>query len=303
MDAHEPSIDPSLLLALDALLREKSVTRAARVLGRSQPAMSNTLKRLRARLDDPLLVQIKNRLVLTERARTLVEPTAVAIAQMRRVFAPVVPFDPATTTRTFRIATSDYLEQICLPRLLVDFVAAAPGATLDVCPVGEREVVHALEDEQLDVAVGGFTRDVLPMGLHRRLLTRDRMVCVLRRGHPALGALDLQRYAGLVHIVVSRGTGPSAVDRLLVEQGLTRRIGVRLPHFQLAPALVAQSDYVLTTSERLARAAAMTASIEIVPAPLALPALRINALWHEHAQRDPAQRWFREAVRRAWGAP
>ncbi|MCA9550641.1 MAG: LysR family transcriptional regulator [Myxococcales bacterium] len=285
--------DLSLLLALDALIQEGSVTRAARRVGLSVPAMSQTLKRIRAVLDDPILVRAGRAMVLTPRALALGPEVRSTVEQAQRVLRPQAPFVAAELERTFVVRATDYVLLVLGPTLDRLVGAQAPQANL-------RFVANALDDPEAlrtgaaDLAVGIYGD--LPPELRIRTLLTDRFVCVLRKDHPLAGRrLTLARYAELPHVQVApRGRPGGYVDAQLAAHGKRRRVARAVPSFHAALALVASADYVLTISERAARALAPGLGLEVRPPPLELEPYALSLVWHPRLDGDPAHRWLRE---------
>ena len=296
------NFDLNLLLALDALLKEQHVTRAAMRIGLSQPAMSNALARLRDLLDDPLLVRAAKGMVPTPRAERLREPVRAALRAIERAVSDEDAFVPATTQASLDLTTSDAIGMLLLPRLGERLRKEAPGISLHVHAMNEEEGPwEGLESGRIDLVAGVY--DSPPAGVRDLPLYEERFVCVMRAGHPLAGKpLSLRQYVELPHILVltSRsGLGPSLVDRSLEQRGLTRRIALTLPHFLLAPFIVAQSDFVILFPSRLAAHFAALLPVRIAAPPLPLPSYTIRLYWHERAHRDPANGWMRGLVQEA----
>lgn len=289
-------VDVNLLVALDALLEERNVTRAARRLRMGQPGLSHTLGRLRAHFEDPLLVRSGREMVLTPRARALAGPVRDVVERAGRIFAAKTPFTPQTARRTFRLAATDHVGFLMLPKLVPRLAAEAPAVDLHLRPVSDDAVPDLLAAGAIDCAAGVF--DVLPAGFQQERLFVERFCCVVRADHPAAGKrLSLRRYAELPHLLIApRGTPGGTVDTALAAHGLSRRVAVAVPHFLLAPAVLAGSDCVVTMSERLARRLAPLGSLCLFPPPLALPTYSIRLIWHDKDQNDDAHRWFRKLV-------
>lgn len=288
------SVDLNLLKLLDALVREHSVTRAGLQLGLSQPAASRALGRLRAMLGDRLVVRGKLGLELTPRGEALAGPVATLLDAARRIVAPDV-FDPATATGRITIAAHDHLSLIVLAGLMARFERAAPALSLHIAPpAGDN--VRLVEQGGADLALGMF--ETLPGSLHRRGLYEDRLVCVVRAGHPdAVGELNLARYVALRHIAVTiSGAGASAVDIALAALGHTRHVALRVPHFLAGAMLVADSEMILTLPGRLARLLATRLPLALVALPLQVALLSPAMIWHERVHGDPAHVWVRQQL-------
>ena len=310
VDAASPErlsrVDLNLLVAFDALARERSVTRAASRVGVTQSAMSHALRRLRDQFHDPLLVRGKAGMVLTPRALALVVPIRSGLVTFGRALDEPHAFDARSSKRTFCIASPDLFDVVLLPPLLERIRAAAPAIDVAVVPADDRGLADRLETGEIDVAIRpqfeGSLADEIAPGVSRRHLVRDRFVCLLRSGHPALGGsrrsptIALDAFAASSHVVVSpTGTGRGVVDDALAKHGLSRRVALRIPQFYSALATVAKSDLVLTAPTALARLAS-SLPVVAVPPPLKLVGHAIHLLWHERFTRDEGHRWLRDLL-------
>jgi len=289
-------MDTNLVVALDALLKERNVTRAAKRLGLGQSATSHALARLRRVFDDALLVRVGRELVLTERALGLVGPCASAVSELERLFAAPAPFDPRTARRTFRIVATDNLELYVLPRLAAMLAKEAPFVDLRF-HVLNPEWPRALGQGEFDLKLGRSYK-VAP-GLRSEDLFRDRLVCVARRGHPLSRRLSLRQYAALSHILVAPG-GPERafMDEALAAAGLARRVAIVVPHFLPALFAVAASDSVLTVPSRLL-ALVPTLRLRSVSLPVRAAEYTLSQVWAERHDADDGHRWLRGAIRRS----
>jgi len=288
-------VDLNLLVALDALIREGSVTRAAGRVGVTQSAMSHTLRRLRQLFDDPLLVRVGGAMQLTPRARDLAPTLSSGLHTLARVLDPV-DFDPATAERTFTIAAPDLFLAAAFSRFLERLRSEAPGVAVSMRPFAERGHVDALTVGDLDLAILARPQVEAAPGIVSRTLLRDTMSCFVGARGPR-DDWSLETYAAASHAVVSpRGVGGSAVDVLLAERGLERRITLRLPGVVGAPAIVAQPDLVLTAPTTLAALLPPDSPLMVRPLPLPLPPHAVACFWHERFTEDPGHRWFRDAL-------
>ena len=289
-------LDLTLLVVLDALLTERSVTRAAERIGLSQSAASHALKRLREHFGDPLLVRTAKEMALTSRAKQLVTPIRDALQMLDGALRDAQAFDQKRVKRTFTIAMNDYLGLILLPPLWARIVREAPNVDLRVTSI-VPEVEDTLETEAIDLLVTMASLSNQAAGLFQQRLFEERYVCVMRRGHPAATKpLTIERYCGLAHGLIAPRGGRGIIDRQLAARGLVRRIAVQVPHWLVAPHLVAKSDLVLTVVERLARTYAAILPLEIVELPIELPATACWQRWHERSHRDGAHVWLRGLV-------
>jgi DNA-binding transcriptional LysR family regulator len=296
-ELHLRSLDLNLILALDALLEERSVTRAAQRVGITQSAMSHALARLRAVTGDALLVRSASGMVATARAEELGPPIRRALETVATALQPPQAFDPKTAERRIRIGTGDYGEIVLLPRVVERMAKEAPRVDLRVVFQGDNPG-GMLRSGDVDLLLSPvFAADVGP-GMYARKLFDESFVCVVRRGHPlASKKLTLARYVAASHALISpRGKEGSQTDDALARMGLSRRVAVTVPHFLVAPHIVAQSDLILTLAARVADTLAAPLGLEILkpPSELRLDGFTMSAVWHERTHADPAQRWARE---------
>jgi DNA-binding transcriptional LysR family regulator len=292
-DAHVASFDLNLLVAFDALWSERHVTRAARRVGLTQSALSHALRRLRAQYDDVLFEPTRAGLMPTSRAQAIAPAVEEALALVARTLKGPAPFDPRALQRTFTLATTDYVELVLLPRLLGRIARDAPGVAITVRAIqGAPE--RALVSGEHDLAIGP---DAGPVpGLRTEPLFRERFVCALRQGHPAASRRwTLAAFLKLGHVLVSpQGSGEGTVDAALRALGKTRDVRVRVPHFLVAPRVVAASDYVITLPERVARA--VPEGLVFREPPLTLTGFVMSQLWHARHDDEPAHRWLRRLI-------
>ncbi|MFO0448734.1 MAG: LysR family transcriptional regulator [Pseudomonadota bacterium] len=292
--------DLHLLMSLDALLQEGNVTRAAKRLGRSTPATSRALDRIRQRLGDPLLVRAGRSLVLTPRAEQLKPEVARLVAEARRVLAAAAGFAPATLARTFTVHATDHVLLLLGPTIDRLLRAEAPGVTLRFLPSVAEDWLP-LREGAADLSICLFGH--FPDEFLTKQLFADGFVCAVREGHPRVGAtLTLDEYLALDHLVVAPLGKPSFVDAMLAERGLRRRIRCTVPYFLAGLLLAAAGDDVLTVSARAAHALAPRLGLRLLPPPLPLPDYTLNLLWHPRVDNDPAHRWLRELLVRAAAA-
>jgi DNA-binding transcriptional LysR family regulator len=286
------AVDLNLLKAFDALTNERAVTRAAGRIGLSQPAMSHALSRLRDLFADDLFVRTPTGMEPTARAREIAPLVAAAIEHIEAALNLGVGFDPAKSAGIFTAGMAEYAEVALVGRLAAAFADQAARATLRLTPLTGADAVEQLDRGAIDVAVAYF--NTLPAHVESVLLLRDPFVVVARRGHPIAGQkLSLEAYAAVNHILVSpRGNTSGALDRILVDFGLRRRITVLVATYLALPVALAASDLVATVPSRMARQIAATAEIEIMPLPIDF-SMTVSMAWHRRAASEPAQAWFR----------
>ena len=296
---HPAVPDLGLLPALDALLSEASVARAARKVGLSPSAMSRTLDRLRAATGDPLLVRAGRGLALTPRAEALRDPvrrvTQDAVSLLRPDGARL---DLASLARTFAVRANDGFVEVAGARLVAAARAAAPGVRLRFVPKLDKDP-RPLREGAVDLEIGVLGESGPEIRV--QALFRDRFVGVARRGHPLLGApVTPERYAACEHVTASRrGVVASPVDEALAGLGLSREVVIVVPGFAAALAVAVASDLValLPRSFVLARAAAgLAPPFAVFPLPLSLAGITVSQMWHPRLDADAGHRWLRGLV-------
>ena len=296
-------IDLNLLVAFEALFAERNVTQAARRLGVTQPAMSNSLRRLRVLLDDPVFVRTSEGMTPTPRALALGPPISAALNSIRASVS-ATGFDPQRSAARFSIATLDYLEALYFPKLIDRLSTMAPSVRLDVRRLAAVYEVpqQQLESGALDCAFGLFPQPMTPQSsLHGQILGQEEWVCIARRGHPSFRRrLSIKAYAGLKHIGVTYpengGSGSGMVDRLLAAHGASRSCAANVPHFTTLAFHVAQSDCITTLPRRLATFFARALPLQVAELPIEEPTSHISLIWHSRVEGDPAHRWFRQMI-------
>ncbi len=295
-------IDINLILSLRALLRERNVTRAAKIVGLGQSSMSHALARLRAHFGDALMVRVGRNLVLTERARALIGPVEEAISQLEGVFLERQRFDPATSDRVFTIASTDNLCIYILPRLMQILKREAPGVDIRVRQL-TADWELPLQNGELDIKLGRKYR-VAP-SLRSQDLFEERFICVVAADHPAPSKkLTLRQYAGLRHLAVSTAsTEPDLAigytDAIMARHGIRRRVVLTVPHFLVAPFVVADSDLALTASERLLAPFVLSLRLRIIELPMKLGTYKLTQVWSDRSASDEGHAWLRSAIARA----
>jgi DNA-binding transcriptional LysR family regulator len=296
--------DLNLLVVLDALLQEQSVSRAATRLGLSTPAASHALARLRVRLGDPLLVRAGQRMTLTPRAASMRERVEATVVEALGVFAPEQPRDIRTLERVFRIHASDHAVTV-LGTAIDKLVRVAPKVSLQFLPSQADEAAR-LRAGAVDLAIGVYDYSPysdLPSELRIQQLLDDRFACVVRAGHPTVKrTVSLRQFAELSHVQVApRGQPGGYVDDLLAERKLSRTIVRAVPYFLAGLVLVAETDYVMTLSARLARRMARKLGLRVLEPPreLGLEPYAVAQIWHPRDDHDAGHRWLRDAIVRA----
>ena len=289
------SVDLNLLVALEALIEEANVTRAAVRAGMSQPAMSRALGRLRHLFGDPLLVRGVTGLQRSARADSLRPRIAVALGQIRDLIVDT-PFVPETYEGQWVIASTDHQTVMLLPFLIARVSREMPKVDIRVVPLLADTNTKLLAGA-IDLAFG-IAEANMPPNLRRQSLYRDRFVTLLRQGHPALDHWSLSQFLTLDHMLVTiNDDGKGAIDAVLDTQGLSRRIALRLPHFIAAIGIVARSDLTVTLPFSIASRFAGEFGLTIVETPVARPPFEVVSIWSEVVDRDPPARYLRAIVK------
>src|SRR3982074_116719 len=282
------AVDLNLLKAFDALISERAVTRAAGRIGLSQPAMSHALSRLRSLFADDLFVRTPAGMEATAHAREIALLISAAIEQIEAALNLGAGFDPAKSAGIFTAGMAEYAEVALVGRLARAFAERAANATLRLTTAAGHEAIEQLERGEVDVAVAHLPH--VPTHVESMVLLRDPFVVVVRRGHPLTGEdPSIEAYAAHPHTLVSpRGDTSGAIDRILVDFGLRRRIALLVATYLALPAALAAADLIATVPSRTARQIAATAEIEILPLPIDL-SMTVSMAGHRRAASEPAE--------------
>lgn len=287
------------LKALSLLLEVRSLTKAAEILDVNQPTISKMLARLRAHFGDPLFVRVGLSMQPTPRALEVSEPLRGLLAVSDNLRASAASFDPAASTREFRVLVSEVGMVHLVPSLMREIERSGRGLRLRAVPLDSRHVSAKLEGGEADIALGAFPREV--GGLRRQKLYVDRYVSVVRKDHPRL--LRLSRLDGFLqerHILVTASSTGHAVheqlETALLDRLAPESIQLRVPSFVSGAFVTCQTEAVGTLPERLATYLIKQLPLAIIKTPLSLPKIEISQVWHERVNRDAGHRWLRERV-------
>lgn len=288
-------LDLNLLVALDALLRERSVTAAARRLGLSTSAMSRTLSRLRTATGDPLLVPAGRAMVATPHAEAIADEVRSLTLAVRAVLAPPPRLDIRTLRRDFTIRANEAFVLLNAARLSAAVMQAAPEVRLRFAPKPEKEI-QSLRDAAIDLDIGVVSGNGAE--LRAQTLFRDTFVGVARVGHPILAAEHptAEQYTAWGHVVASRrGRFSGPVDDALAALGLSRKVHVVVPSFPAVVAVAATSDLIGQVPRSFCRAgsAGQTAMFDL---PIVTPEIVVSQIWHPRMDTDPGHRWLRGLI-------
>lgn len=303
---HLNRVDMNLLVYLDALLKERSVTKAAHQLGISQPAMSNGLRRLRDLFEDPLLIRTSEGMTPTERARELEPMLRMALQSLEKVVTPRHHFDAKESHRVFRIMASDYAESTLIPQLLKRLTIEAPHVSLDIMTPSDVSFSD-VEQGRVDMAINRF--DSLPQSFHQMTVWTDNFCCMLSKNNRILENFSLVNYLKARHIWVSKtgygvgvGVNPGDVQRLgfvdevLNQLGKKRDIAVYTRHYQAAMLLAEENELIVTIPARAAALQGRNERLAIMAPPFEIPPLLLKMVWSPLLHHDPAHRWIRRMI-------
>ncbi len=294
MELHQ--IDLNLLVLFNELVTERRVSKVAETLGVTQPAVSNSLAKLRRLFGDELFLRTTSGMVPTAFAEQLAEPVGNALAMILRGLNQQSAFDPAKIKRFMTIGMTDIGEIVFLPSLVKRLAQEAPGVTLNTVRNTAVNLRDDMESGKVDLAIGLLPQ--LKAGFFQRRLFRQRYVCLLRRDD----RLDKKKFTladfrNAEHlVVVSAGTGHGKVDELLERAKIQRVVRLSVPHFVGVGHILQSSDLVATVPERLAQYLIEPFGLTYFPHPVRLPEVSINAFWHAKMHRSPANQWLRGVV-------
>lgn len=291
-------VDLNLLVALDALLAERSVTKAAGRIGIGQSAMSHNLARLRELFGDELLTRGPHGMQPTPRALALVDPVRIALAQIETLVSRAQTFDPATAERTFRIGLPDSTEVLIGPALLAYVCEHAPGIRFRFYAAEGQGLLDDLDADRIDLGIGVGAFSGGQVHHKRRVLATDSYLVMFNPKKVRVKApISLEDYVRLPHVLTSLRRGErGVVDEALDKLGLSRKIALVTPRFVAVPFLVAGAAVVTTMHARLARYFAEEMGLSLSPPPVDLPMLTTSLLWHASYDSDPAHIWLRETI-------
>ena len=296
--------DLNLMRMLEALVQTRSVTRSGELLGLSQPAASRTMAKLRKVLNDPLLVRTSQGYVLTHLAQTLAPLVVRALAAADEVFAPTY-FDPASSARTFRIATTDYGAQAVLIQLASVLVISAPKTHV-LASSWRTNTLADLETGNIDLAL--YADDPIPNDFHFSELFCETYVLVVRKAHPLMKFANMPLTKLLSEVsrfqyIVARYPN----NHIDVGDDVLKRLGARmgqptisLPYFSTAPMIIAESDLIMAMPSRLAKRYANHLPIEVISIPTKSEDFSYRVIWHERSHRDPGLQWLRRSIKRVF---
>jgi len=297
------NFDLNLLVCFDALMRERNVSRAAEQLNVSQPAMSNSLKRLRALLDDPLLVRTTRGMEPTERALELEPLIRQSLGFAEAALSPTDCFEPRSSQRMFRILVSDYVEGTLISSLVSYLQEHAPEIVLDILTLSDASF-QDLEKGKVDLAINRF--DHIPQSFYQRSIWKDTFSCLVNAKHELVSHNTIDNYLKAGHIWVSKtgigvATGMSQdtsskrgwVDDCLSALNYERKIRVFSRHYQIVPLLVNRTDLIATLPTRAAHQYESSGNFAVVAPPFPIDPIEIKMVWSPLLHHNRAHQWLR----------
>jgi DNA-binding transcriptional LysR family regulator len=290
-------LDLNLMVCLDALLAERSVSRAAKRVFLSQPAMSISLKKIRQYFDDDIAVQVGRTLKLTPFAESLQKPVRDAILQMRAISEWKPNFDPSQSDREILLEASDYITAVYMTRVFERAYAEAPRMRFDLRILGPT-YIDDFESGEIDVLV--IPEAVSSRKHPREPLFSDTFSCVIWEKNSLVSdRLPKEQYLKMGHVVTEWDGGRLAAldETLLAHSGYTRRREIAAPSFSLAPQFVVGTNRVATVQTRLAHKMALQWPLRVLPCPIEIPPIVESVQWHKYQERDPAILWFLGVLR------
>lgn len=290
-------LDFNLLTTLDTLLAERNVTRAARRLNLSQPALSARLARLREIFDDPLLLPVQRGMVPTQKASELQPRLHAALEAVRLVVVADAAFDPSRAKATVTLAASDYAQGALLLPLLDVLRREAPGLRIAWHALDFATLQDAMERGLVDLAIS--RPETVPEQLRMRRLCHEDYVLIARAGHPKIrGEIDLDLYCSLDHVIVSPEGGGfgGPTDTVLEAMGRSRNVVLSTSGFLIVPRIVAHSDMVALVPTRLLHG--VEDGLQRLPPPIGVPGFELAMAWHDRTTTHPVQRWLRDRLAR-----
>jgi DNA-binding transcriptional LysR family regulator len=291
------NFDFNLLKVLDVLITERNVTRAGEQLGRSQPAISNALRRLRVLLNDDLLVRGVNGMVLTPRAEAIRQPLREALASFEGGIFEEVAFDPAVATGVYRVSMPDRLTLAVVPPLLDRLQQLAPSMALQVLTADRQQALDLLDEDRIDLALGWL--DEKPRHLNAEFLLAEDLNCVFRGGHPILKSkFNIKSVLSYPHLVVSATGGRIAIfDDLLLRRKLSRHALVAVSNFTAVPHMLARSNMIGVFTQLASEVFERSFDLVKRRLPLDVGKIDTNMVWHARGNKDRKHVWLRQQIK------
>lgn len=288
--------DLNLFPAFMALMDERSVTRAADRLGITQPALSNTLTRLRETFRDPLFIRQRYGIVPTPFAESIAPTIATALTRFNNLILAQQDFRPEKADSQFTIAPNSYVEIILMPLLAARLCAEAPGISLRMTPFGNDLAETGVISGTTALALGRMVDP--PDNLVVQHLMDEGLACVVRADHPFINdSIDRAQYERLRHVnILPSGRLRAGLFQALDRQGLRRDVAVSVTHFMAVPEVIALTDYCATLPRLICRELSRDPRFKVLPAPVDLGTFPVDMAWHVQYRQNAAHRWLRTVV-------
>jgi DNA-binding transcriptional LysR family regulator len=287
--------DVKQLQLLDVLYATRSVTKTAERLGQTQPTISTWLKQIRDKVGDPLFIRTAKEMIPTPRADMMVEKAREILEAMRQISGTVPHFEPATSTRIFRMCAPDSAHITMIPRMLQCIREIAPNVQMETLPVSEN-TARLLEEGGADLAYGGFIPG-METGFYQQALIKQDFICLASTDHPRIrGRLSLDDYQREAHVAVSYG-GIHGVNALIKSalhaQHVERRVLLTLTGFLGIGKVIASTDLISTLPRNIGETLARQNGLQVLDCPVTIPSYMIKQYWHSRYHRDPGNQWLR----------
>tara|TARA_B100000212_G_C27374385_1_gene534036 strand:+ start:1451 stop:2350 length:900 start_codon:yes stop_codon:yes gene_type:complete len=291
------TFDLNLFVVLNAIYTEGSLTKAAEVVGTTQPAVSNALSRLREKFDDELFIRTGSGMTPTQKTENIILDVQKALALIQKSVNEPNEFDPLTSELTFRISMNDLSEVRILPNILKKLNSEAPHITIESYQYNRRDFIHALASNALNFVID----PIIPKSknIKHDLIFQDEFVCAFKKSHPITKQknLSMETFLDLKQVNISnRRKGPSLIDVELEKVQLKRNIVLRAQHFMVTPEIIKSSDYVLVCSKSFA----VNNGLSWKKLPISLPKVEQHLMWHASDDNDGSHIWMRELIRKAF---
>ena len=291
------NFDLQLLRCFEALMMERSVSRAAVKLDLSQPAMGHALRRLRTLFDDPLLARGREGMTPTGRALSLEPQVREALSAAYRLVEKRTLFSPSESRQEFTVMTAEYIEYLLLPHLIARLKEEAPFVRVTFRSAQPDRALEWLERGELDFRLGWWPESAPALRVKR--LLRDPLVCIARNGHPLIdGAITEEQFMGIPHVVQSERmkSARRAIEQVVLLRHRHLQIQFKVQDALALCNVIVHSDLIGTLPERFARALSTKFPLQVMPIPMVITEIRQAMYWHERTHNEPSHRWFRQLI-------
>jgi DNA-binding transcriptional LysR family regulator len=291
--------DLNSLRIFAALWEDRNVTKAAKRLGLSQPALSHALARLREDMHDDVFVRSGRGITPTPRAEIWAPKVITALTNLELALSEAEAFSPRTATGRVTIVGTDLIEYMLFPKLLAVLARQAPDVVLVSRPSDGSFPKSDMERGTIDFALAGFFVDI-PEGFYQKMSGIEPYLTLIRKNHPLVkGSLDLKTFQRLSHILTSpQGDLSGIVDLALAKVGGKRRVVAGVTTFQVLGKLISETDFCVTLPQSMAREQSKIYGLQVHKPPLELPPIRLNMIWHQRIHTSPLHQWIRKEIQK-----